>query len=175
MRALLTEMATHESVTAVLTELTDVIERDFSREIEESQMFREPEEEIKWDLEGELVDFAKHGPKELWTQLGFDYENGEPPVIPGMAKVHDPEKVYSTWTEEGRAALAKMKDRKTLHWHQLVGLTRMAEWLMTGKSGMSLDEVGLGKTLTAISLLAYRSALIAGKDNKGQYLGKFGE
>lgn len=169
-------MASAEDVELILAKLHEVIDLDFEKEQQALEILARGEVQTEWDLDREVEDLKDKNPDELWQLLGIDSPSGQEKRIPGMAAVHDPGKQHTLWTQEGREFLATVQEQpRNLHWHQQVGLLKMAKWLVDGNRGICLDEVGVGKTLQVIALAAYRRVLIESEKTRHGGLGIFSE
>ncbi|KIN93226.1 hypothetical protein M404DRAFT_74152, partial [Pisolithus tinctorius Marx 270] len=110
--------------------------------------------------------------EQLWRKLGFPDRQ-----LPFFQRWTDPDDLIDPWSEEGKAWLANMPDKREPlqpRWHQLVGIYRMLERAFEGKPVLLMDGVGLGKTLQVLGTIAciayYRRAFTL----KGLFPGDFG-
>lgn len=61
------------------------------------------------------------------------------------------------------------------HWHQLVGILKMLTVLGEGKPVLVMDQVGIGKTMQAVGLLAMRWVLIKAQAENRTLGGELGK
>jgi SNF2 family DNA or RNA helicase len=108
----------------------------------------------------------------LWEWLGDESKK-----LPFINTVHDPDGMRDPWLAEDKAWFADPKNTEPFgpKWHQLVGLYWLLERAFEGKNGLNMDEVGLGKTLQAASLIAKLTQMRACFKVKGRFPGKFCE
>ncbi|CCM06798.1 uncharacterized protein FIBRA_09098 [Fibroporia radiculosa] len=78
--------------------------------------------------------------------------------MPFFNKKEHPGGALDPWTAEGQKVAAS-PDVVPLEprWHQYVGMLQMAQRMMDGKPTLQMDEVGVGKTMQAIGLIALRA------------------
>ncbi|KAJ7934060.1 P-loop containing nucleoside triphosphate hydrolase protein [Mycena leptocephala] len=89
---------------------------------------------------------------QLWVLLGLPDK-----AIPFFNTKLDPTGLHNPWTEEGNAFFEDDRNSKinlTPRWHQLVGLYEMMNMAFIAEPVVLMDEVGLGKTLQIIALVA---------------------
>ncbi|KAH7919437.1 hypothetical protein BV22DRAFT_1023013 [Leucogyrophana mollusca] len=92
--------------------------------------------------------------EELWVALGLpDY------AMPFFQKRTDPTASVDPWMPEGEAWLKSSPLAQELApcWHQLVGILFMVDKMLKSDPVLLMDEVGVGKTMQAIGLIAIRS------------------
>ncbi|GJE99781.1 hypothetical protein PsYK624_160520 [Phanerochaete sordida] len=104
-----------------------------------------------WNLDDELGHLNGRSRKDIYISLGIPNEH-----LPTLTTWRDQYRCHDTWTEQEDPAPEDHKVPAELKWHQVVGLRRMAEAMMAHKSLLVLDEVGVGKTLQVLALIAYR-------------------
>ncbi|KAJ7852515.1 hypothetical protein B0H14DRAFT_2354763 [Mycena olivaceomarginata] len=89
---------------------------------------------------------------QLWVLLGLPDK-----AIPFFNTKLDPTGLHNPWTDEGNAFFEDDRNSKinlTPQWHQLVGLYEMMNMAFIAEPVVLMDEVGLGKTLQIIALVA---------------------
>ncbi|KAH9926072.1 P-loop containing nucleoside triphosphate hydrolase protein, partial [Amylocystis lapponica] len=104
-----------------------------------------------------VEEFKKIAEDELWQMLGLASRK-----IPGFSEWVDPDARADPWSAEGQQFLNSKSDRLeklTPRWHQLVGIVKMVDKLLRRQPVLLMDEVGVGKTLQAVGLVAVRSYL----------------
>lgn len=87
----------------------------------------------------------------LWTMLGLPSFK-----LPFFNDMQDPAGVHTPWTDAGKSFFTDTKEVKrklSPRWHQLVGLLKLLVCSFDGLPVLLMDEVGLGKTMQAISLV----------------------
>ncbi|EKM49396.1 uncharacterized protein PHACADRAFT_201655 [Phanerochaete carnosa HHB-10118-sp] len=120
-----------------------------------------------WNLDDELKHLTVKNTQQLWTDLGIKDEK----LVP-LAEWRDPYLQFNSWQNPDECP-EERRIPSNLKWHQVVGLHRFAESMFTGTSVLNMDEVGVGKTLQVIALIAYRIMSIQALDHGGEYLGRF--
>ncbi|EKM49461.1 uncharacterized protein PHACADRAFT_106852 [Phanerochaete carnosa HHB-10118-sp] len=163
-------MVQEHAITDVENNIKDLLE-SYQKDPEHERIPGIRERELKeWDLDAEIEDLVSKSEVELWRELGIP--NG---AMPQMARWRDPLLEFTTWGDGEKYCAPERRIQASLKWHQIVGVRKMAESMFDNrKSGfLNLDEVGLGKTLQVISLLAYRINVLAAKEMTGKYLGVF--
>ncbi|KAJ7841826.1 hypothetical protein B0H14DRAFT_3140118 [Mycena olivaceomarginata] len=89
---------------------------------------------------------------QLWVLLGLPEQ-----AIPFFNTKLDPTGLHNPWTDEGNAFFEDDRNSKinlTPRWHQLVGLYKMMNMAFIAEPVVLMDEVGFGKTLQTIALVA---------------------
>ncbi|KAJ7488758.1 hypothetical protein B0H11DRAFT_1720317 [Mycena galericulata] len=89
---------------------------------------------------------------QLWVLIGLPDK-----AIPFFNTKLDPTGLHNPWTDEGNAFFEDDRNSKinlTPRWHQLVGLYKMMNMAFIAEPVVLMDEVGLGKTLQSIALVA---------------------
>ena len=96
--------------------------------------------------------YRKYSQQELWEMLGL----GNTHAIPFFQKKLDVHGTCQPWTEEGEHWLSTSPDAQPLRvkWHQLVGMIHLLDQALQGKPVLLMDEVGVGKTMQAVGLIA---------------------
>ncbi|KAI0363031.1 hypothetical protein BV20DRAFT_916401, partial [Pilatotrama ljubarskyi] len=77
------------------------------------------------------------------------------PHLPFFNKKQDLAAVHAPWSPEGREAL-KAPEATELRpfWHQWIGILKLVDNMMHGRSTLIMDQVGVGKTMQAVGLIA---------------------
>ncbi|KAJ7914639.1 P-loop containing nucleoside triphosphate hydrolase protein [Mycena leptocephala] len=99
-----------------------------------------------------LEEYSHLSVDQLWVLLGLPDK-----AIPFFNTKLDPTGLHNPWTEEGNAFFEDDRNSKinlTPRWHQLVGLYKMMNMAFIAEPVVLMDEVGLGKTLQIIALVA---------------------
>ena len=135
-------------------------------------------------------EYAKLTPSELYKLMGLPDNR-----IPGFNDLECAEGVHEPWThhdffkdahKEWNEQKALVKEGKTIaadplqkwrvlqpRWHQLVGMFKMLVNIFDGKPILLMDEVGLGKTMQVVGVIAildfYRSFYGANKYFPGYF------
>ncbi|EKM49018.1 uncharacterized protein PHACADRAFT_202111, partial [Phanerochaete carnosa HHB-10118-sp] len=164
---LIVQMMSQEAVDDIENEINDAL--DHYKKDGEDLPFAEGDRAIlaDWNLDAELKHLTHKNPTELWQYLGIMDEK----LVP-LSDWRDPYLLYTTWTNH----LECPEERKlpcNLKWHQLVGLCRLVEAVFDNKSLLVMDEVGVGKTLQVIALIAYRIMSLQSIEKNGEHLGVF--
>ncbi|GJE96699.1 DEAD/DEAH box helicase [Phanerochaete sordida] len=123
-----------------------------------------------WNLDAEVGHISCRSKPEIYVSLGIPTER-----LPCFSGWRDPDRCHDTWTEAEDPAPADHKVPAELKWHQVVGLRRLAEAMMARKSLLVLDEVGVGKTLQVLALIAYRILCLRSLEKHGRLPGSFEE
>jgi hypothetical protein len=104
---------------------------------------------INWS-EG-VEEFQALSFQELWEMLGIPGK-----AIPFFNRSQDPCGNHDPWDETHRDWFKDQANTEPLQprWHQLVGILKMVHSAFKGDSILLMDEVGLGKTLQIVGLVA---------------------
>jgi hypothetical protein len=134
--------------------------------------FYDPAENIVIDWEEGTEAYKDFTPEQLWSALGL----GDTKVLPFFNTQIDPDNVHHRWTEEGRAFFDDSKRSKIPlepHWHQLGGILKMLELAFSKKPTLLMDEVGVGKTLQVVGIIAMIAYFREFYAFTGSFPGKF--
>ncbi|RDB30571.1 DNA repair and recombination protein RAD54 [Hypsizygus marmoreus] len=151
LRDALAKLATELEIAALTAEILQGI-----RDVEDEEDFDVPEvgdgaDPGAWK-EG-TEEYNGLSTDELWTMLGRSKEK----TIPFFNDFLDPTAIHTPWTDEGKKFFADKTKAKTSlspRWHQIVGIVKMLELGFSGQPVLLMDEVGLGKTMQTIGVIA---------------------
>lgn len=116
-------------------------------------------------------DFQSTTREDIAVALGL--VNGE---IPNFNAFLDPRGEKTYWDDPGWFAdPAHAKLPCSPRWHQLVGLLAMIHRAFDGKNVLLMDEVGLGKTMQIVGVIAILAFFREYYDAKGHFPGAFSE
>ncbi|KZP14423.1 hypothetical protein FIBSPDRAFT_751821, partial [Athelia psychrophila] len=114
-------------------------------------------------------DFQSTTREDIAVALGL--VNGE---IPNFNAFLDPRGEKTYWDDPGWFAdPAHAKLPCSPRWHQLVGLLAMIHRAFDGKNVLLMDEVGLGKTMQIVGVIAILAFFREYYDAKGHFPGAF--
>ncbi|KAG2738555.1 hypothetical protein P692DRAFT_201730973 [Suillus brevipes Sb2] len=110
-----------------------------------------PDGEDPWDFEWSegVEEFQNMSEEDLWTILGIPEQR-----LPFFNALQDPYGNHDPWTDKGEEWLKGSGEPLLLRWHQLVGVAKMVQNAFSGTPILLMDEVGLGKTIQIIALIA---------------------
>jgi hypothetical protein len=111
---------------------------------------------------------------ELWEMLGLLEKR-----LPMFNERVDMHSLHDPWDAEGKRWFEDPENQAQImplapHWHQLVGIYKMLNHAFRGKPILLMDEVGLGKTLQVVSVIAVLAFFCAFCDQNGRFPGAFG-
>lgn len=111
--------------------------------------------------------------QQLWEMLGLESIQR----IPGFQRKIDMDGIWKPWSKEGIEWLATNPAAEDLEvsWHQLVGIVHMVDRILQGKPILLMDEVGVGKTLQAVGLIAILAHFREHFSRHQSFPGKWGE
>lgn len=89
--------------------------------------------------------------EQLWGLLGL-----AKPKLPHFNTDHDSENIHDRWDKADAAWFADKANLVPFQpcWHQLVGILKMLKMAFEGKPILLMDEVGVGKTLQVVGVVA---------------------
>ncbi|EGO30104.1 hypothetical protein SERLADRAFT_344915 [Serpula lacrymans var. lacrymans S7.9] len=118
----------------------------------------------------EFVDKTKDN---LWRILGLEQLR----TLPHFQTKTDPTTTVKPWSNEGQKWLDKNQAAVALtpKWHQLVGIVRIIDKMLKGEPVLLMDEVGVGKTMQAIGVVACAAYFCNFYDIHGKFPGIFGQ
>lgn len=123
--------------------------------------------DLEWS-EG-TEDFQGNTVEELGAALGL--VNGQ---IPNFNAVLDPRGEKTLWDDADWFA---DESNETIacnpRWHQLVGIVTMLERAFNNKNVLLMDEVGLGKTMQIVGMIAILTSFREYYEEKGHFPGAF--
>ncbi|KAL7283875.1 hypothetical protein ACG7TL_001145 [Trametes sanguinea] len=133
----------------------------------EGDLELEPTLSIQW-AEG-VEAYKKLTIQEMQAAFGLPSEH-----FPFFNKKTDNTSNEDPWSDTGREALksANAADLKPF-WHQWVGLLKISDNMMAGKNVLLMDQVGVGKTMQAVGMIAMYEWLRVNKETRGQYPTRF--
>lgn len=142
------------------------------------------EEVLQKTLPDSAAWLAEKSSEELDMMLGLKAS-----IIPGMVRWTSPDRDFNSFAdhsardkwhaavEESEQQLANNEPttlrRFRLLRHQEAGVVQMMIWLLEGSSGLLLDDVGLGKTIMALSLCAAGTYFAEYFDEHNEFPGYF--
>lgn len=164
------QMMESEAVADIEAEISEALER-YRGNFDDVPLFSGEKPVIPdWNLDDELKHLTDKSTDDLWRLLGISDNK----LVP-LADWRDPLLQFSQWLKDDDICPQERKEECNLRWHQLVGLNRLAEAVFSKSCVLNMDEVGVGKTLQIIGLLAYRIMNIEELKQSGRYMGKFSE
>jgi hypothetical protein len=122
------------------------------------------------DWQEGIEDIRDLSTDDLWNKLGLPDK-----VLPYFNTTTDPLGSRDPWTDptffEDPANVVPFGPR----WHQLLGIYRILERVFEGKGVLSMDEVGLGKTLQVVGAFAVLVYFREFYSQHNRFPGAFGE
>jgi hypothetical protein len=115
------------------------------------------------DLKGFTTD-------ELWQKLGLPDK-----AIPFFNTTSDPFGTHDPWVDLDWFSNPSHVSPFGPRWHQLQGILRMVERAFEGKPVLLMDEVGLGKTLQVVAVIAILAFYREHFGKYSRFPGIFGE
>ncbi|KAH7917293.1 hypothetical protein BV22DRAFT_1026655 [Leucogyrophana mollusca] len=108
---------------------------------------------------------------DLWRKLGLPTD-----ALVFFQERTDPTATIDPWTPEGIEWLQTNPLAEALmpRWHQLVSILFLVDCMLKGNPVLLMDEVGVGKTMQAIGLIAIRAFFYDHFASKGKFPGIFG-
>ncbi|TFY76434.1 hypothetical protein EWM64_g7578 [Hericium alpestre] len=106
---------------------------------------------MQWD--NGIPEFQTLSLDELWAQLGRT-------TLPFFNTTVDPEGVVTPWEAQAWAALSPAPVPFAPRWHQLAGILKILNNIITRQPTLNMDAVGLGKTLQAVGAIAVYAWLV---------------
>lgn len=154
-------IATHEQVLLCADNGENVSAPELDFDIEPSMEWAEGVEEFKDSTI-----------ESLWSMLGLF--NNE---LPFFNITQDPNGVHDPWVKADQGWLANSNNTIPLmpHWHQLVGIVKMVEQAFKGEPILLMDEVGIGKTMQVIGVVAVLTFFREFHSKYNRFPGAFGE
>ena len=118
-----------------------------------------------------VEDFSHFNMQQLWDMLGLAV-----PKLPNFNTDHDSESIHDRWDKSEAAWFADKANLVPLEprWHQLVGILKMLHLAFDGKPVLLMDEVGVGKTMQVVGLIAMLAYYREFWDKNQDYPGIFG-
>ena len=109
--------------------------------------------------------------EQLWLMLGLANQK-----LPNFNADHDSENIHDRWDKSEAAWFADKANLVPLEprWHQLVGILKMLHLAFDGKPVLLMDEVGVGKTMQVVGLIAMLAYYREFWDKNQDYPGIFG-
>lgn len=95
--------------------------------------------------------------------------------IPGFNTIEDPDGLHDIWANQ--QWFHENADKCTelqLRWHQLIGIYKMLRNIFDKKPTLLMDEVGLGKTIQVVGVIALLSAFRGVYERTQKFPGDFG-
>jgi hypothetical protein len=111
---------------------------------------------------------------ELWSMLGLPEKR-----LPLFNEKIDMHGLHDPWDTEDKKWFDDPANQGRItplapRWHQLVGIYKMLDHAFKGKPILLMDEVGLGKTLQVVGVIAVLAFYRAFHDENGRFPGAFG-
>lgn len=124
--------------------------------------------DMNWDTGVE--EFQEMNAMQLHELLGLPKEG-----LPFFNRKEDPMNAHDPWSEEGQEWLKTSKDAVAFgpRWHQLVGIAKMTRRMLASQPMFVFDEVGVGKTMQAVGLIALRAYYVHHYQKHGHLPGQW--
>lgn len=172
LRKALKELASESYVVVVLGELAEAAEalseEAFERDDDDYDEMVTPYEVGDWA--SGVEHFQTWSLEQLWRYLGFRDE------ILGLNTLQDPNGLVDPWDEKAWADLVARNKVTDLFpfWHQVVGIAELITRTLDGKPSLLMDDVGVGKTLQIVGLIAVYAHYFETHKRTGKFPGAFG-
>ncbi|KAM5530103.1 hypothetical protein V8D89_016232 [Ganoderma adspersum] len=171
LRKALKELASESYVVVVLGELAEAAEA-----LSEEALERDDDDYNEMVTPYEVGDWASGVERfetwsleQLWRYLGFRDE------ILGLNTLQDPNGLVDPWDERPWADLVARNKVTELFpfWHQVVGIAELITRALNGKPSLLMDDVGVGKTLQIVGLIAVYAHYFETHKRTGKFPGAF--
>jgi hypothetical protein len=134
-------------LTALIQEQIRMTSPDAEEHLDPFPLSIESNIQVDWS---EGVEDLRHlTTKDLYQQLGYD-------ALPFFNEMFDPLGTHDPWISEHMGWFKDPANGSPLvpRWHQLLGIFKMVKASFAGNPILLMDEVGLGKTLQAVGVIA---------------------
>ncbi|EGO04149.1 hypothetical protein SERLA73DRAFT_148782 [Serpula lacrymans var. lacrymans S7.3] len=151
LRDALEKLATTDQVSALECTIHEFMERLTDQDMQNIPTldFKLPPA-VAWK-EG-VEDFADKSEDNLWRMLGL----GQMRALPHFQTKTNPTASIKPWSIEGQTWLEENNAAVPLRpkWHQVVGIVKMMDKVLKGEPLLLMNEVGVGKTMQAVGVIA---------------------
>ncbi len=140
---------------------------------EEPEELAMPDCDDDFQWESGVEDFQHMPPEEVMAQLGL----GDAQRLPTFNEVEDRNGIVDPWTKDWEAFCKTGKGHPIApRWHQWVGaLGMMLRVIRDGVPVLLLDDVGIGKTMQVLMVIALYQLFRRHREKHGRFPGAFGE
>lgn len=160
--------ATRGQVTMLRSALQNYIDKTCVT-VEEEDKFDDDLE----DWETGVEHLARHTVSELYEELGTTQQQ-----VPDFNNFFDINGEHDPWLAKHNAWFEKDSPARRpfkLRWHQLCAIVKIMENLLKQSGVLVMDAVGIGKTLEAIGVIAWRAYFLSVFEKQNKFPGKFGK
>ena len=167
----LQQLASEKDVCFVASLIQDVIEQHQTRgEVELPEISFDDLPDSNWP--SGVEEFSACTMEQLWELLGLSER-----TLPHFNTDYDDENLHDRWDE---AEAAWFADKANLvpfepRWHQLIGILKMLKMAFEGKPVLLMDEVGVGKRMQVVGVVATLAHYRDCWEKTHDYPGMFGK
>ena len=167
----LQQLASEKDVCFVASLIQDVIEQHQTRgEVELPEISFDDLPDSNWP--SGVEEFSACTMEQLWELLGLSER-----TLPHFNTDYDDENLHDRWDE---AEAAWFADKANLvpfepRWHQLIGILKMLKMAFEGKPVLLMDEVGVGKRMQVVGVVAMLAHYRDCWEKTHDYPGMFGK